>query len=75
MAPRQLNFFGRVVLHKWSAQVYSVVDKQNSFCLRSLLGLLAPAEISGRVSSSSLPPLFVPGRFAGFCIVGQAAVA
>lgn len=42
------------------------------FALRSLPSLWADA-IPGRYSSSSLPPSFVSGRFAGLCLPAQRA--
>lgn len=40
--------------------------QHNIFALRSRRSLLGLTEIPRRFSSSSLPPLFVSGRFAGF---------
>jgi hypothetical protein len=35
---------------------------------RSLPGAVSPDAILERLFSSSLPPSFVPGRFAAFCL-------
>lgn len=59
------NFFSGARLHASLNEVSrpAALRQHRLFGLRSLFGLCRNA-ILGRSSSSSLPPLFVPGRFA-----------
>lgn len=47
------------------------LHNSNGFSLRSLQALKGLTATPGRFSSSSLPPLFAPGRFAVFCLSGR----
>lgn len=66
MNPMERNFFKPPVLTSMTQVVQALNARhQMFFALRSLPGVCLDA-IPGRFSSSSLPPLFVLGRFAGF---------
>ena len=66
MAHIQRNFFEPPALIKSNLRVHApVAHPQPLSALRSLPGVCLDA-IPRRFSSSSLPPLFVLGRFAGF---------
>lgn len=60
------NFFERAFLSVGEAGSRPINEFR--FALRSLSGPCGQTEIPRRFSSSSLPPSFVSGRFAGFCI-------
>jgi hypothetical protein len=65
MAHIQRNFFKRPLLTCFNVWAKTAnICAQPVFALRSLPGVCLDA-IPRRFSSSSLPPLFVPGRFAG----------
>ena len=57
------NWRAAPALYHWQA---GIVPPRIQFLLRSLPGAVSPAAIPGRLFSSSLPPSFVPGRFAAF---------
>jgi len=59
------NFLQMAVLYRFMTVWTKALS--NVFQLRSLSGT-GPDAIPGRNSSSSLPPFFVPGRFAVFCL-------
>lgn len=76
MAHIQRNFFKRSWLTSFKRWVKAThTDPQPFSALRSLPGMCLDA-IPRRSSSSSLPPLFVSGRFAGvFYSTGHALLA
>ena len=72
MHPPDRNFLAQGRLHAGQVSVEFHRRPQTVFSLRSLPPLLADAS-PRRFSSSSLPPSFVSGRFAGFFIPAQPA--
>ena len=70
MPPPDRNFLTQGRLHTGQVSVEFHRRSQTAFSLRSLPPLLADAS-PRRFSSSSLPPSFVSGRFAGFFIPAQ----
>ncbi len=66
MAILAWNFAGPTRLHTLIQAMVETLPTRFVFALRSLLSLWAD-EILRRFSSSSLPPSFASGRFAGFC--------
>ena len=64
-------FRARLTRSGWVWALYTSIR----FPLRSLPGLEGLAEIPGRFSSSSLPPLFVSGRFAAFSFLSPRPAA
>ena len=66
------NFLTGAQLHARVAAPGVVRGPQPFFALRSLLPTRADA-IPRRFSSSSLPPSFVSGRFAGLCLPAHRA--
>lgn len=72
MKPDLRNFFRSPALHAHKAALKKVLPP--SFQSRSLPGV-SPVAIPGRYSSSSLPPFFVSGRFAIFCLPAQVVVS
>ena len=67
------NFLTGAQLHARVAAPGVVRGPQPFFALRSLPSLWADA-IPRRLSSSSLPPSFVSGRFAGLCLPAHRAI-
>jgi hypothetical protein len=55
-------------IHSRNHSPNTALHNSNGFSLRSLQALQGQIATLGRLSSSSLPPFFVPGRFAVFCI-------
>ena len=60
------NFSPAATLHTFTTAPFHGLLTESVYALRSLLALSGPVEIPRRFSSSSLPPSFVSGRFAGF---------
>ncbi len=73
MSPPARNFLTGPRLHVRVVTPQPARGSQPFFALRSLLSTRADA-ILRRFSSSSLPPSFVSGRFAGFCLPAHRAI-
>lgn len=68
------NFLEPLTLHHWMAAPRQALSTASVFALRSLLAPSGLVEIPRRFFSSSLPPSFGSGRFAGFYLPAHRAM-